>query len=137
MRRRGRGCTRRLLAVTWILTYMMVWTGKGALALVLLRRPWGLHLASHRRRTRRNHHGTLYERRGADPLALASVGGWTAASAHLILVLALVAFVCGGVVVNAAIAELPKENEGRYWYFVAGSVAYTALLMVLFHFEEG
>jgi hypothetical protein len=124
---------------TWILTYMMVWTGKGALALVLFAAAMGLHLSTIAGGLR-NHHGTLYERRGAYLLALASVGGWTAAMTLDIpipVVLALVAFVCGGVVVNASIAELPKENEGRYWYFVAGAVAYTALLMVLFHFEEG
>ena len=49
----------------------------------------------------------------------------------------LVAFVVGGVVVNAAIAELPKEREGRYWSFLTGATVYTALLLVLSHFEKG
>jgi hypothetical protein len=124
---------------TWILTYMMVWTGKGAVVLGLFAAAMGLHLSTIASGLR-DHHGELYERRGAYLLALASLGGWTAAMTLEVpvpVMLALVAFVCGGVVVNAAIAELPKESEGRYWYFVAGSVAYTALLMVLFYFEEG
>jgi hypothetical protein len=47
-----------------------------------------------------------------------------------------VAFVMGGVVVNAAIAELPKEKEGRYWSFLTGAVSYTALLMLLSRVER-
>ena len=39
--------------------------------------------------------------------------------------------------VNAAIAELPKEREGRYWYFLTGAVGYAALLVILSHFEKG
>ena len=53
------------------------------------------------------------------------------------IVLNLVAFVVGGVVVNAAIAELPKEREGRYGSFLAGATVYTALLLALSHFEKG
>jgi hypothetical protein len=49
----------------------------------------------------------------------------------------LVAVVAGGVVVNASIAKLPKEREGRYWYFLAGAAVYTALLLILSHFEKG
>jgi hypothetical protein len=51
------------------------------------------------------------------------------------VVLALVAFVAGGVVVNAAIAELPKEKSGQYWSFLTGATVYTALLMILSHYE--
>ena len=47
------------------------------------------------------------------------------------------AFVAGGVVVNAAIAELPKEREGRYWSFLMGATVYTVLLLILSHFEKG
>ena len=39
------------------------------------------------------------------------------------------------VVVNAAIAELPKEKEGRYWSFVSGTVSYSALLLILSRVE--
>ena len=73
-------------------------------------------------------------------LALASLAGWVSAQTLHIprpILLDLVAFVCGGVVVNAAIAELPKEREGRYWSFLTGATVYTALLLILSHFEKG
>jgi hypothetical protein len=66
--------------------------------------------------------------------------GWASALTLNIptpLVLNMVAFVVGGVVVNSAIAELPKEREGRYWSFLTGAMAYTALLLILSHFEKG
>ncbi len=47
----------------------------------------------------------------------------------------LVAFVMGGVVVNAAIAELPNEKEGRYGYFLIGAASYTVLLLTMSHLE--
>ena len=49
----------------------------------------------------------------------------------------LVAVVAGGVIVNTSIAELPKEREGRRWSFLAGAMVYTALLLILSHFEKG
>jgi hypothetical protein len=124
---------------TWILTYMMVWTGKGTLALCLFGVAMGMHiftvtcnLSSHYRK--------VYDRGGVYLLVLASLAGWASALTLNIstpVVLNLVAFVCGGVVVNAAIAELPKEREGRYWSFLTGATVYTALLLVLSHFEKG
>ena len=86
------------------------------------------------------HYHEVYDRRGAYLLALASLLGWVAALTLNIptpLVLHVVAFVLGGVVVNAAISELPKEQEGRYWSFLTGAAVYTALLLVLSHFEKG
>ena len=49
----------------------------------------------------------------------------------------LVAIVAGGVIVNAAIAELPKEREGRYGFFLTGAMVYTAMLLIVSHFEKG
>ena len=124
---------------TWILTYMMVWTGKGALSLCLFAVAMGMHIFTISC-TLSSHYHEVYDRRGAYLLALASLGGWACALTLNLpdqLVLTLVAFVIGGVVVNAAIAELPEEKEGRYWSFLTGATAYTALLLVLSHFEKG
>jgi uncharacterized membrane protein YdcZ (DUF606 family) len=49
----------------------------------------------------------------------------------------MAAIVAGGVIVNAAIAELPKEREASFWSFLVGAVAYTALLLTLSHFDKG
>jgi len=123
---------------TWLLTYMMVWTGKSELTLGLFAVAMGMHLYMITCNLR-SHYGAFYNRRGAFILALASLMGWGSAMTLNIptqIVLNLVAFVCGGVVVNAAIAELPKEKEGRYWFFLAGALIYTTLLLILSHFEH-
>src|SRR5512136_2188363 len=102
---------------TWILTYMMVWTGKGTLSLCLFAVAMGMHIFTITCNLSSHYH-EVYDRRGAYVLALASLVGWASAMTLNLpdpLVLTLVAFVIGGVVVNAAIAELPKEKEGRYW----------------------
>jgi hypothetical protein len=124
---------------TWILTYMMVWTGKGTLALCLFAVAMGMHIFTITCGLS-SHYQALYDRRGAFLPALASLAGWASALTLNIptpVVLNLVAFVCGGVVVNAGIAELPKEREGRYWSFLTGATVYTALLLILSHFEKG
>jgi hypothetical protein len=124
---------------TWLLTYMMVWTGKGTLALCLFAVAMGMHIFTITCNLS-SHYQAVYDRRGAYLLALASLTGWASALTLNIptpVVLNLVAFVCGGVVVNAAIAELPKEREGRYWSFLTGATVYTALLLILSHFEKG
>ena len=123
----------------WLLTYMMVWTGKGNLTLCLFAVAMGMHIFTITC-SLSSHYHQVYDRRGAYLLALASLAGWASALTLNIptpVVLNLVAFVCGGVVVNAAIAELPKEREGRYWFFLTGALVYTALLLILSHFEKG
>jgi hypothetical protein len=123
---------------TWILTYMMVWTGKGALALCLFAVAMGMHIFTIAC-SLSSHYHEVYDHRGAFLLALASLAGWASAMTLNLpdsLMLTLVAFVCGGVVVNAAIAELPKEREGRYWSFLTGATVYTVLLVILSHFEK-
>jgi hypothetical protein len=123
----------------WLLTYLMVWTGKSSLALGLYAVAMGMHIFPIACNLR-SHYQEVYDRRGAFLPALASLAGWASALTLDIPrpgVLNLVAFVAGGVVVNATIAELPEEKEGRYWYFLAGAVVYTALLLILSHFEKG
>jgi hypothetical protein len=123
----------------WLLTYMMVWTGKGTLTLCLFAVAMGMHILPIAC-SLSSEYQAVYDRRGAFLLALASMAGWASSLALDIprpILLNLVAIVAGGVIVNAAIAELPKEKEGRYWYFLAGAAAYTALLLTLSHFEKG
>jgi len=123
---------------TWLLTYMMVWTGKENLTLCLFALAMGMHIFTISCNLS-VHYQAAYDRRGAFLLALASLAGWVSALTLKIptqVVLNLVAFVCGGVVVNAAIGELPKEKEGQYWFFLAGALVYTTLLLILSHFEH-
>jgi hypothetical protein len=41
------------------------------------------------------------------------------------------------VIVNAAIAELPKERRASFWSFCLGAVVYAALLVALSRFGHG
>jgi hypothetical protein len=123
----------------WLLTHLLVWQGRSALALGLYTVAMGLHLfpiADHLSRE----YAAVYRRRGAPVLALAALAGWASGlmlTIPLHALATLVAVVAGGVIVNAMIAELPKEKEGRYGAFLTGAVVYTALLLVLSHFEKG
>lgn len=123
---------------TWLITFQIGRTAKSMIPLCVFAVAMGLHIAPITNRLR-SEHPAAYEHRGAILLALASVVGWACGlTIHLPgpLVLDMAAIVAGGVIVNAAIAELPKEREASYWSFVSGAVSYTALLLVLSHFER-
>ena len=123
---------------TWLLTYLMVWTGKGSLALALYAVAMGMHLFPIAWNLR-THYPDVYEGHGAFLLAGASLTGWACALTLNIsstVVLNLVAFVAGGVIVNGAIAELHEGKHGRYGSFLLGTASYTALLLTMSHFER-
>ncbi len=123
----------------WMLTYVMVWKGHDTLALCLYGVAMGMHIFPIACNLS-THYQAVYDRRGAFLLALASLAGWASAltlNIPMPILVNLVAFVAGGVVVNASIAELPKEREGRYGSFLTGATVYTALLLILSHFEKG
>jgi len=121
----------------WMLTYVMVWKVHETLALCLYGVAMGMHIFPIAGNLR-SHYQAVYDRRGAYLLALASLAGWAFGlflDVPMPVLVNLVAFVAGGVIVNAAIAELPKEKEGRYGFFLMGATAYTAVLLILSHFE--
>jgi hypothetical protein len=121
----------------WMLTYIMVWKVHETLPLCIYGVAMGMHifpvacnLSSHYRE--------VYDRRGAYLPALASLAGWASGMVLDIpkpILVNLVAVVAGGVIVNTSISELPKENDGRFWPFLTGATVYTALLLILSHFE--
>lgn len=124
---------------TWLITYLMARTGKGVAALGLFAIAMGMHIAPIANRLR-TEYPAAYEHRGAVLLGLASVAGW-ACGLTLNLpdaaVLDMMAIVAGGVIVNAAIGELPKERHASFWSFCVGAVAYAALLLALSRYEHG
>lgn len=126
-------------AYAWMLSYIMVWKLHEPLALCIYAVAMGMHIfpiacnLSH-------HYPSVYNRQGAVVLALASLLGWVTGVAVNIpkpILVNLVAVVVGGVIVNTAITELPKEGEGRRGHFLAGALVYTVLLLLLSHFEHG
>jgi len=123
----------------WLLTYVMVWKVHEPLALCLYGGAMGMHIFPIACNLS-SHYQAVYDRRGAFLLALASLAGWACGLALDIptpILVNLAAVVAGGVIVNTSIAELPKEREGRYWSFLTGATVYTALLLILSHFEKG
>jgi len=121
----------------WMLSYIMVWKLHETLALCLYGVAMGMHIFPVACNLRSHYH-PVYDRRGAYLLALASLAGWATGLALDIpkpILVNLVAVVAGGVIVNTSISELPKEGEGRRWPFLAGAIVYTALLLILSHFE--
>jgi hypothetical protein len=124
---------------TWLIAFQIGRMSKGVVSLSVFALAMGLHIAPIANRLR-GEHSSVYEHRGAILLALASLVGWACGQTLNLpgpIVLDMAAIVAGGVIVNTAIAELPKEREASFWSFCFGAVAYTALLLTLYHFEKG
>ncbi len=124
---------------TWLITFQIGRSCGGVVSMGVFALAMGLHLAPVANRLRHDY-PAVYEHRGAILLAAASIAGWACGLTLPLpdpLVLDMTAIVAGGVIVNAAIAELPKEREASFGSFLAGAVAYTALLLALSHYQEG
>ena len=118
---------------SWLIGYLLVERGeRGLLALALYTVAMGLHfvLVDH---SLREMHGRPFDRIGRWVLAASVVIGWIAATTIEVseTVLArLFAILAGGVVITSASAELPRDREGRFWFFTLGAVGYAALLIL-------
>jgi hypothetical protein len=84
--------------------------------------------------TLRREYGALYMTSGRFILAGAAIAGWAlGAVAELpkpLMILPL-ALLSGGIIAISLIEELPRQNEGRFWPFLAGGTFYAAVLLVL------
>ena len=126
-------------AYAWMISHIMVWKLHDTLALCLYGVAMGMHIFPVACNLT-SHYREAYDHRGAYLLVLATLAGWVTGLLLDIpkpILVNLVAVVVGGVIGNTAIAELPKEGEGRRWPFLAGALVYTALLLILSHFEHG
>lgn len=116
-----------------LLGYVLARSERTPLALVL----YALAIAFHFLVTDfglREHHKQRYDAIGRWILA-ASVGGgvalgWTMEVPEA-LVVAILAFLAGGIVLNVLKEELPAERRSRFWAFAAGAGAYAAVLLAL------
>ena len=124
---------------TWLITFQLGHTGQGVVSLCVFAVAMGLHIAPITNRLRSEYPG-VYEHRGAIVLAVASLAGWACGlMLHLPgpLVLDMTAVVAGGVIVNTAITELPRERDASFWSFVWGVATNSALLVALSRMEAG
>ena len=118
----------------WLVTYLMVrGITETALPIALYAIAMGLHFIGVDHSLLREH-GATYMRVGRFVLAAAALAGWSVAMmteisrASIITSLGLIS---GGVVMNSMVMELPTEKDGRFWPFVVGAAAYTALLLLI------
>jgi hypothetical protein len=75
-----------------------------------------------------------YESRGRWILALAIMVGWATGILTSIpeqWLARITGFVCGGVIMNTLVVELPEGRGGRFWPFVLSATAYSLILIVV------
>jgi len=78
-------------------------------------------------------HGRAYDRIGRWFLAGSILTGCVAgATLHIseVALARLFALVAGGVIITSAMAELPRDKDGRFWWFVIGAAAYALVLLL-------
>jgi hypothetical protein len=120
--------------VAWLVTYLMVrGISETRLPIALYAVAMGLHFIGVDHALLREH-GATYMRVGRFVLAAAALAGWSVAMMTEISRAAIITslgLISGGVVMNSMVMELPTEKDGRFWPFVVGAAAYTALLLLI------
>ena len=118
----------------WLVTYLMVrGISDTPLPVALYAIAMGLHFIGVDHSLQREH-GATYMRVGRFVLAGAALAGWSVGMMTEISRAAIItslALISGGVVMNSMVMELPTEKDGRFWPFVVGAAAYTALLLLI------
>jgi len=79
-------------------------------------------------------YGSIYDHSGRWILTAAVLTGGVAGiftSMSEEMLATLLGFNSGGVVINSMVMELPREKEGRFWWFTLGAVGYSLLLLLI------
>ena len=82
----------------------------------------------------REHHHDAYDHVGRWVLAAGVLLGVVVGSTTMVgepMVMALFAFLAGGIVLNVVKEELPEKRQSNFWAFGAGAAAYAALLLLV------
>jgi hypothetical protein len=118
---------------SWLIGYLLVERAeRSPLALALYTVAMGLHflLVGH---SLREAHGRPFDRVGRWLLAASVLVGCmvgTIVEMSEPVLARLFAALAGGVVITSVSAEMPREREGRFGYFVLGALGYAALLIL-------
>jgi len=118
-----------------LIAYLLVhnvWNGGTSLLLYSLAMAFHLLVVDHS--LAREPHGP-YENRRRWILALAIMVGWSAGVLTSIpeqWLARITGFVCGGVIMNTLVVELPEGRQGNFWPFVLATAAYSLVLIVVF-----
>jgi hypothetical protein len=108
-----------------------VWDGAASLVLYALAMAFHLLIVDYS--LSGSHYG-LYESHGRWILALSVLIGWSAGMLTPIpeqWLARITGFVCGGVIMNTLVVELPEGRGGRFWAFVLAAMAYTVVLIAV------
>jgi hypothetical protein len=108
-----------------------VWDGASSLVLYALAMAFHLLIVDYS--FSGSHYG-LYESHGRWILALAVLIGWSAGMFTSIpetWLARITGFVCGGVIMNTLVVELPEGRGGHFWVFVLAAAAYTVVLILV------
>jgi len=117
-----------------LIAYLLVhntWQDAPSLGLYALAMAFHLLLVDHSLAAERH---ALYEGRGRWILALAVMAGWSVAVLTSIpeqWLARITGFVCGGVLMNTLVVELPEGRGGRLLPFVLAAAAYSLVLIVV------
>ncbi|MFV9630996.1 MAG: hypothetical protein ACNYWM_08020 [Methanosarcinales archaeon] len=118
----------------WLISYLLVYdTEKDTISLILYTVAMGLHFLVINYSLYQEH-GSLYEQKGKNVLALASLAGWLIAiciefPANIIVT--IIGIVSGAVIMNSLINELPDGKEGKFPAFLLGGILYAVLLLLI------
>jgi len=121
-------------AYSMLIAYLLVhniWKGAPSLLLYSLAMAFHLLLVDHSLAQER--YGA-YQSRGRWILALAIMAGWGAGVLTSIpeqWLARITGFVCGGVIMNTLVVELPEGQGGRFWPFVLAAAIYSLVLIVV------
>jgi hypothetical protein len=121
-------------AYSGLIAYLLihnVWKNVSSLVLYTLAMGFHFLLVDHSLFSER--YGS-YEGRWRWILALAVLVGWSVGIVTSIpeqWLLRIIGFVCGGVIMNTIVVELPEGRGGRFWLFVFSAAAYSAVLIVV------
>ena len=118
-------------AYGWLIGYLLP-ERAGALPLVLYTVAMAFHFALIDHELE-HEHGRAYDRVGRWLLAGSIlIGCVVGATFHVseLTIARLFALVAGGVVITSAQAELPRDKDGRFGWFVLGAASYASLLLV-------
>jgi hypothetical protein len=117
-----------------LIAYLLVdntWKDASSLVLYTLAMAFHLLLVDHSLAQGGNE---PYETRRRWILALAVMVGWFAGILTSIpeqWLARITGFVCGGVIMNTLVVELPEGRGGRFWPFVSAAAIYTLVLIVV------
>jgi hypothetical protein len=117
-----------------LIAYLLVhsvWTGGPSLALYAVAMAFHFLLVEHS--FEGGGYGA-YQSRGRWILALAVMAGWCAGMLTSIpeqWLARITGFICGGVIMNTLVVELPEGRGGRFWPFVLAAAAYSVVLIAI------